>query len=262
MCGHTKSTICTLFIIAIVILSSSNAFPYISMISTINEVALNSDAVISGRVISIRNGRKVPPENNRWKLPLIHKYAVIDIYRVYASKESTTLPSNGKATIDYSSIDSANLQKGVVPMSGPSFPRLTIGEIYAFPVRQSPDNSGRFVLTDEEDNFGLMISCVRKQIPNAKTDSALDFIYSELAGTFAYGDYNDICSAARYLSTVHFGSVKPNSELPKELSNLVETNVRDNERADSGGKSPAIPGESRHPFRRKVATDSGLVATP
>lgn len=174
MRGHTKSTICTIFIIAIVILSSSNTFAYISMISTINEIALNSDAVITGKVISIRSGRKVSTENNRWKLPITHKYAVIDIYRVYTSKSSTALPGNGKATIDNSSIDFDNLPKGIVPMKGPSFPDLIIGEICAFPVCQSPDNSGRFILTDEEDSSGSVIPCVKKQIPNAKTDSALN----------------------------------------------------------------------------------------
>ncbi|MHB0999858.1 MAG: hypothetical protein ACYC27_11495 [Armatimonadota bacterium] len=214
MLRQIRLVMCALFLVTILVISTSSAFAYLRSYRTIDQIASDSDYIITGKVIKISDGEKISAESNHWKLPLIKKHAVLDVYRAYPSKQDVQSIENNKVTIDFLAID-FSIIPGVI--NGPMFPQLVVGNVYAFPMIKSPGDLNKIVLLSDED-LGYLIPGVKEQIPDAVVGNAFDFICSEIAGTLAYGSYEDIYKTGRYFAF---------EDIPEQVSVLVEKNVHD-----------------------------------
>ncbi|MHB1455640.1 MAG: hypothetical protein ACYC0V_01870 [Armatimonadota bacterium] len=203
-----------LLLMVIAFLSSNPVFADSNQNRLTDRIVSKSDVLVVGRVESIVDGEKFDAVGDRWKLSVMRKHAVLEVYRAYPSMQDVPMTDGNKLSIDYLSRDDTGAFPMFFSSNQPLYPSVNIGDVYIFPMRRSSDDPKRLVVLDELK--GRLIPCVKEHIPDSKTDTMLDFIYSEIAGTFAYGSYEDIQESISYLRM---------NALPDQLRSLIKSNV-------------------------------------
>ena len=162
------------------------------------ELAGKADVLATGEVVVVSRGRTLAANETRWRTPILQMHARIRILRSFSRPGKPVLPKNSEISLKYSAID---WEKCSGVTNGPIFPRLSVGEIRVFPLRASKEKGG-WELIHEEDT-GLLLPATVEPLPHERPETGVGFLRSELAGTFARGEYREIYQAARYVGWLH-----------------------------------------------------------
>lgn len=215
-----KIVVFAILLMTIVVLSSNPVFADANQNRLVDPIVSKSDVLVVGKVESIVDGEKFVAEGDRWKLSVMRKHAVLEVYRAYPSMQDVPMTDGNKLSIDYLSRDDTGKYPMFFSSNQPLYPSVNIGDIFIVPMHRSSGDPKKLIVLDEL--ACSLIPCVKECIPAPKPDTMLDFIYSELAGTIAYGSYEDIQEAVSYLDI--------NMGLPDQLRSLIESNVTDKSR--------------------------------
>lgn len=163
----------------------------------IENIAREADAIVVGEVLRVSVTGTIAQDQPPWRLPLLQKVASVRVLRAF-SAPGTARPREGATIVlAYLALDE---RKSEGHFDGPIFPTLAAGDVFALPLRGAVlAHSERWELLDQED-VGLLVPCVGRPLGARPPGTALAFLESELAGTFALGGYADIYKAARYLA--------------------------------------------------------------
>jgi len=167
---------------------------------SIERIAREADAIAVGEVLQVSTVGTVSESHTQWPQPLLQKKARIRVLRSLSQPGKPLLSEGEFLSLAYLALD---VERGGGITDGPEFPKLSVGDVYAFPLRKVAPPSQNWELVAEED-FSLLIPCVRGPLPDAPRETVPEFLQSELAGTFAEGSYPEICKAAEYLSHYSF----------------------------------------------------------
>jgi len=184
-------------------------------------IAAKAEVLVTGEVLEVTEGGRVPRAESKWDTPLVHMAAEIRPLRSLTVRGKERVQDGGAISLSYYAIDWENC-RGVA--NGPEFPGLSVGDIYVFPLRKaSPGSKAHWQLLDEED-LGLLIPAASAAIQEiGRASTGLDLLRSELAGAFAKGGYETAFEAAQYVSD--FGSV----EQLKPVYQMIDKHVAGDE---------------------------------
>ncbi len=183
-------------------------------------IADEAEVIVVGEVIELTCAGAVPAEQTKWRTPLADMRARVRVLRCYPGAEETKLAAGDTISVPYLA-----LQPQTSPMlNGPSFPSLSVGDVFAFPLcRANGEANVRWELLDEEDH-GLLVPCV-KPVIEAPRGTGVAFLLAELAGTFARGQYQDLIKAGRYVGWPPYAD----PHLARAVYNRVAQQVADDE---------------------------------
>lgn len=191
---------------------------------TIKRIADEADVVVVGEVTAITSDKAKEADNLRWHTQLLEMKATIRVFRSYEKTNVASLASGSEISLTYLGIDPKH--PDVMIDDGPVFPRLAVGNIFAFPLVKAPPPSGQTWALLQEEAFGLLIPCVAQAPP--ASGSLAEKLWSELAQTFSCGSYGGIYKAACYLQ--HSFQTGRDPEFDKFLQMLDERVGQDDRR--------------------------------
>lgn len=171
---------------------------------TLDAIATKADILVVGEVLEVTQAGDIAQDQNRWNTPLLKMIAKVQLLRTFPQSAKFRLAKDQVISLRYYAVDWKNGKSGVNSLQ---FPHLSQGDIYAFPLRKATDNEEYRELIDEED-FDLLVPCVREEISGVGAETGVNFLRLELAGTFSKGRYEDIWKAAKYFSNRYFSQAK------------------------------------------------------
>jgi len=196
--------------------SNSHARPVSNW--TLERISEQAEVIVVGEVVGVATtGDSILADQNKWKMPLLIKEAEIRCLRQFAENTSFDTKDGDLFSIEFPAIDIKHVT--AVP-DGPNFPELSVGDVYAFPLRRikplgfrailppeyrndaaqkrARDSGKIWELVDEED-FKLLVPCIKAPLLGRHVGTKVEFLQSELVGTLALSGYSDIYRAAKYL---------------------------------------------------------------
>lgn len=208
-------------VLSCVLLSNStDARPVYSW--TMQELAKQADLLLVGEVLDVESAGTISPGQTHWTIPLLRMKASVRVLRVFPSSEKFTVATGDLISLEYQAID-RDKTNGVV--NGPEFPSLSIGDVFAFPLRKATAGKEVWKLIGEEDS-GLLVPCAKEPLRAGALNNGVEFLQLELAGTFTKGKYQEVFKAGTYLYyCLHHGA----SESFDTLFNLVTDHAGDDE---------------------------------
>jgi len=165
---------------------------------SVESIAREAGAIVVGEVTQVATVGSLPGGQANWRHPLLQKQVKVRVLRSFSTAVGPPLAEGQVLSLPYLAID-VKADKRI--LEGPEFPLLSVGDVRAFPLWMAGSAPAKeWQLLDEED-YGLLMPCVRRALPGAPRSTAFEFLQAELAGTLAKGSYAEIYRIAEHLDT-------------------------------------------------------------
>ena len=180
---------------AALVLACSSAHARPVYLWTPQEIAEKAAVIAVGEVLEVKVARPIPPEETHWKTPLLEMNAKIRVLRSFADGIQLSLSPSPEFLVTYSAIDWSRTD-GVA--NGPQFPELHVGDVFAFPLQEMSDPARAERKLIGEEDFGLLVPCLRESPEGDAAARGEEFLLAELANTLRRGSYAEVYQAAKY----------------------------------------------------------------
>ncbi len=171
-----------------------------SRLWSLQSISETAELIVVGEVTDVADLGPIHKEETHWRYPLRHMGAKIRILRTFPKDASAKLDRSGFIWLEYKAFDS---KKVLIIINGPTFPYLSVRDVYAFGLRSTgSEEKSAWELLDEENNGLLVPSAVKPFRSNGELKSGVEFLLYELSSAFINGSYQDMYNATRFIYTL------------------------------------------------------------
>ena len=178
---------------------------------TMESISETADLIAVGEVLDVAPVITIVATRHdvHWSIPLRCMTAKIRILRFFSKRNELLVEKDQTIAFEYKTIDWTRGPLEIfqifdtLSVNVVEYPNFHVGDVFAFPLRRTKSfNRQKWELIDEED-FGLLIPCVKQELKELQSETGTAFLQSELADVFSKGSYAEIVKAAKYLSNFY-----------------------------------------------------------